>query len=801
MKKFTVYSALFFLCMVQAIGQVNVSFTISDKDKQPVSNAEVFVEPDNLLKSTNAKGQLKLTCTEGEKLITIHKIGFTSIKQSVILKVDTILAFTLNPLSQDLNTVEITQETDYDFGVTRMNSIDGMAIYAGKKNEVLIPDQIEANKAINSARQVYARIPGVNIWESDGAGLQLGIGVRGLSPNRTANINVRQNGYDISADALGYPESYYTPPMEALERIEFVRGAASLQYGTQFGGMMNFVMKDGDPKKKFAVNTRQTIGSFGLFNSFNSIGGTVGKSSYYGFYQYKRGDGWRDNSGFEAQTVYGRYGYQLTENWKASVDFTHMSYTMQQAGGLTDGQFNEDPRQSNRDRNYFRVNWNLASFKLHGKLNTRSNFDLRVFGLKASRQSLGYLLPPNRQEDVSEPRDLIYGEFDNLGTEIRYLNRYDFFTKQSILLVGMRAYRGNTLAIQGNADATDKPNFEFTNDLFADKSEYDFDNINYALFAEQVIYITELFTITPGARYEYIDTRADGYYMNYVINQVGDTLETTRNDEDRARSRNILLGGIGLSFKTPKGIEVYGNISQNYRAINYGDIRIDNPALRINPNIQDERGYNIDLGLRGGNKKLRYDASVYYMVYKDRIGSIQMRDPNTFQFYRYRTNIAHSAAIGSEIYIDWSPIQQSESKPWGLSVFVNFSYCYARYNSAEDLSVDGNVVELTPEYTFRTGVRAAWKDLSATWQLSYVDEQYTDATNAVFTPNGVNGLIPSYTVMDFSMAYQIKNFEISTGVNNLANTAYFTRRAVGYPGPGIIPSDGLGLYLTLGAKF
>jgi Fe(3+) dicitrate transport protein len=55
--------------------------------------------------------------------------------------------------------------------------------------------------------------------------------------------------------------------------------------------------------------------------------------------------------------------------------------------------------------------------------------------------------------------------------------------------------------------------------------------------------------------------------------------------------------------------------------------------------------------------------------------------------------------------------------------------------------------------------------------------------------------------MDLSMAYNIKMFEISAGVNNLANTAYFTRRAVGYPGPGIIPSDGLALYLTLGAKF
>ena len=81
-----------------------------------------------------------------------------------------------------------------------------------------------------------------------GAVCNLGIGGRGLSPNRSSNFNIRQNGYDISADALGYPESYYTPSSEAMDRIEIIRGAASLQYGPQFGGLVNFVMKEG-PKK------------------------------------------------------------------------------------------------------------------------------------------------------------------------------------------------------------------------------------------------------------------------------------------------------------------------------------------------------------------------------------------------------------------------------------------------------------------------------------------------------------------------------------------------------------------------
>ena len=99
-----------------------------------------------------------------------------------------------------------------------------------------------ANIAVNSSRQIYSQVAGLNIYENDDAGIQLHIGGRGLDPNRTSNFNTRQNNYDISADVLGYPESYYTPPAESLSEIQIIRGAASLQYGTQFGGLVNFVI-------------------------------------------------------------------------------------------------------------------------------------------------------------------------------------------------------------------------------------------------------------------------------------------------------------------------------------------------------------------------------------------------------------------------------------------------------------------------------------------------------------------------------------------------------------------------------
>ncbi|MEY3237873.1 MAG: hypothetical protein RI883_1974 [Bacteroidota bacterium] len=123
-------------------------------------------------------------------------------------------------------------------GIERMPDLKENVIYAGKKTEVIQLDKINADLSTNNTRQVFAKVPGMSIWENDGSGIQAGIASRGLSPNRSWEFNVRQNGYDISSEVFGYPETYYTPPMEALGKIEVVRGAASLQYGPQFGGLI-----------------------------------------------------------------------------------------------------------------------------------------------------------------------------------------------------------------------------------------------------------------------------------------------------------------------------------------------------------------------------------------------------------------------------------------------------------------------------------------------------------------------------------------------------------------------------------
>lgn len=95
----------------------------------------------------------------------------------------------------------------------------------------------------------------------------------------------------------------------------------------------------------------------------------------------------------------------------------------------------------------------------------------------------------------------------------------------------------------------------------------------------------------------------------------------------------------------------------------------------------------------------------------------------------------------------------------------------------------------------------SFRDLNVKLQYSYTSEQYTDATNAEEAgPTAIDGLIPAYGVMDFSLSLPWKKWAVYAGVNNVLNNYYFTRRATGYPGPGIIPSDGRSFYLGLQLK-
>lgn len=797
---------LFFILVISHIPTFlaqNIRVEISIKSALtsfPVSSARVKLNTQNF--QTDSSGMVEFTMKPALWYeLQVSHLAFKTYSRKISCLRDTNISFFLEPDILVLEEVEVKVEKDNSFGISRLNNVEGTAINAGKKSESIVLEDLNANLAANNSRQIFSKVPGINVFENEGSGSSISVGGRGLNPNRISNFNTRQNGYDISADALGYPESYYTPPTEAIERIDILRGASGLQYGTQFGGLINYRFRPAD-KKAFSGNFRQTLGSFGFFNSFNQVSGTVNQFSYNTFYQFKHYKGWRERSESDNHTAFISLGYQINDKLKIGAEYTYMNYLAQQPGGLTDQQFQKDISTVNRNRNWFRVNWNLFAFKLDYKISDRTNFNFTTFGLLAGRDALGYLGRPDRRDDTSANRNLMRDNYKNFGAEARLLHRYVLGEKNHHLLVGVRYYKGRTNREQGDADKTANPNFTFLNPDNLENSAYTFPSLNYAVFAENIFQLTSRWSLVPGLRFEYIHTASDGYYRLINKNLAGNVLLDMKVYDKRSSSRSFVLMGLGNQYKLTKTLELYTNLSQNYRSINFNDMRVANPNFEVDPNLMDESGFTADGGLRGVIKDLLYfDVSAFYIQYNNRIGTTLKVDSFTYQIIRYRTNIGNSSNQGVEAFaeIDWLRLFKAKPKH-KFSTFLNVSFIHAYYHS-EQLTYNGKRVEYVPNFIVRSGFTYGFKGFGFTLQYSYTGEQYSEATNSESSSSGLYGLIPAYAILDLSLHYNWKKFSMNAGVNNALNTSYFTRRTEGYPGPGIIPADPVNVYCTFGYKF
>ena len=784
----------------------NKVYGLIEIEEDGFSNDEVFIYDGNnkFLTTTNKEGYYEFFTDKTQMNIIFLLVGSQYVQKEVNISKDTEINIVFEKKTEILSEVVIKGYKIREFQLKRLKDVEGTSIFAGKKSEVILVDQSMANLASNNARRIYNQISGLNIYQNDDAGIQLHIGGRGLDPNRTSNFNTRQNEYDISADVLGYPESYYTPPSEAIKEIQIVRGAASLQYGTQFGGLINFIMKE-PTNKKIEFITRNTIGSNKLFTNFSSLGGTNKNFSYYTYYNYKIGDGFRNNSDFISNNLYTHLGYKIGDKTKISGEISYLNYLAHQAGGLSDRMFSIDPLQSNRSRNWFGLDWLLFNIKIKHKFNGNSNLSLNFFGLDAERNSIGFRSNRVDQVDPFTERDLIKGKFNNHGLEIKFLNNYKFLNRKNVFVIGGKYYKSKSTSKQGPGSSLENADFNFYIEEYpnyTNQSDYIYPNKNLALFGENILYLTDKISLTPGLRYENILTKSRGSFKQINLDAAGNVIYNNTTYENQNNRRSFFLFGLGFSFKTPKDIELYSNISQNYRSVTFADISIINPSYAINPNISDEKGVTIDLGLRGEIKDvISLDLTLFNLLYKNRIG-FRQKEFKDGSVKSERGNIGDASIYGLESNIDFdinNLIIKNDNM--SLNYFINTALIDSKYLSSYINGVEGKKVEFVPNINLKTGVKFGFSNFIFNIQYSFISKQFTDSSNALEgNLSGIIGQIPEYQLLDISLSYLIRNFRFETGVNNATNSLYFTRRATGYPGPGIIPSPPRNFYLTFQIK-
>jgi Fe(3+) dicitrate transport protein len=383
----------------------------------------------------------------------------------------------------------------------------GTFLFGGKKTEVIDMAQIPADITNKTGRQVFSKIPGVFVYDMDGSGNQVNIAARGLDPHRGWEFNIRKDGIITNSDMYGYPASHYSMPFESIGRVELVRGTGSLQYGAQFGGMLNYITKQGDTTRPFSFESINTIGSFNLVSSYNAVGGKSGKFKYYAYIQKKSRGGYRDNEHTDSEAEAIMVTFQPSAKFSVRAEWARANYLYRIPGPLTDSMFYADPTQATRSRNYFSPDIHIPSVTLNWDISPFTKLQFTSSAVLGKRNSVLFDKPTNVRDTINTTtlqynnRQVDIDQFNSYTSELRVLQNYLLGKKTSSLAAGIQ-YMNNDLHRTQLGKGTTGSDYDLTLVDPAWGRDLHFKTSNIALFAENKFQLLKNLSVNMGARIE-----------------------------------------------------------------------------------------------------------------------------------------------------------------------------------------------------------------------------------------------------------------------------------------------------------
>lgn len=791
---------LFLLLLQGKIFSQNFDIQIFSKDSSIIEFPYLQIKGSLKGYLGNESGKISVPVKSFQYPLTINIGAFGHTISSLIIPTASQFptTFFLQPNSKTLDEV-IVQASPGVRGPELLNEIEGTTLIAGKKAERIEIAKMDINLGNQNLREVFSKNPGMNIIESDPSNLNTSIAIRGLSTNRSWDFNNRINGHDFTPDPLGYNEAYFTPNAEITEKIDIIRGAASLQFGPQVGGLINYVLEKPQFNQKLHGEFSQTIGSFGLASSFGKIRTGNKNWAVIASNQYRTGDGFRENSSFHSNQSYLFAKRKLSDRSQLSFELTYAKAIVQQPGGLTKAQFDESIFQSNRSRNFFSYEWFMPTLTYQYSVSDKIHLEWQVYYVKSNRIYLGFN-QPNAISDTQDPilgfakRSFSQDDYGTKSSELKLVGKGLLLGKKINWVSGMKVLQADIIKNQG-AEGTNSRIYE---EIITKKAtaNLDFTNKNLALFLESNWHLNEKLQWTVGLRNEHI-----------LFSALKDQL--TDNPEDNfifpEKSRSIFLYGTGLNYQINEGLSISSNFNRSFKPITNSQLAPSNTNLIVDPNLEDAFAQIFDLGIKGKwSNFLRYDINYFYMQFNNQVGTITQSNGALFQ-----TNLGTSLTNGLEAYIEYDPVTAwwGRSKYGYISFFGSLGLTNAKYQDfllPNGKNLGGNQLEYSPKTIFRSGFTYSFQKFRFTYLLNYVSSNFSDAANTVESnATATVGEIPAYLVQDISLTYKMNQRWVLRGsASNLANQKYFNKRNNGGTnGEGILPASPRNFSLGLSYKF
>ncbi len=703
--------------------------------------------------------------------------------------------------------------------------VEGTRINSGKKTSFVKPDSLPT-VVNNNYREVTGTVPGVLISEEPSSPI-INIGYRGFDSQRAEFTQVLKDGVSVKNEQFGFPETHYTPILDSIERVEFIRGGSALQYGPQPGGALNFITKMPSRDAAFHFETKNTFGSDEFYQNYTAIDGTIGNFGYYGFYDHRERDGFRENSEYDVSNGSGKLVYDLDSDSRLILtgDFYYEEHG--EPGGLRRmGDPNGDPLsvlqggtgvyyeegrdQISRQFDEFHLTRYFGSLQYQKNFSESTQLDITAFGGYLSRWSKrqrggGFgTIPVGGAANTNTVQDR---QVWSQGVDARMRHDYQLAGDTSTLAGGVYFYH----AIQERTDKRGTTPFADDGPL---RNLNEGETTDFSIFAENRFHFGR-FSIVPGFRVEFIDTSLD---EQINLAKAGNNPPTPL--AQQSDFSTVPLFGLGLSYILVDGIEtstggtvdpkdhkattttvthsgppraeLFGNVSQGYRPRTYGELAPTSATGIVNSDLEEGHSVEAEIGLRGKPLPyVKYEASGFYIRFDDQISEFESGG------FTVTDNVGDAEYWGAEFSLEVDVLAMAnggQESPYGrLDLYGNAMILDAEF-------VDGlpNVVGKTPvfapDYLFKAGAIYRWKDIVKVGFIgTMVDDHYFDAANSY------QRFIPGYEVWDLTAEVNFWNGRVGVfgGIGNVFDQDFYAETR----DEGIVPAYGRNYYGGIKIRF
>ena len=223
------------------------------------------------------------------------------------------------------------------------------------------------------------RLPGVTLQSEQGTPFQPTLTLRGFVASSVTGL---PQGVSVFLDGVRLNEptveevNFDLIPLEAIDRVEIIRGPSVLFGRNTLGGAVNLLSRRGEEVRE--IIPQVSAGSFGRVDTRFRLGGTARPFDYFLSFTRTTEDGYRDFTSAAVNRVFGKLGFERGET-DVTVSYQWSQDKLKQAGSLPESALSRDRRANFTAGDYFKPELNFAIINAEHRFGDSLTANLNAF--------------------------------------------------------------------------------------------------------------------------------------------------------------------------------------------------------------------------------------------------------------------------------------------------------------------------------------------------------------------------------------------------------------------------------------